>query len=298
MSKLAEWVMEKQSNAIMSIAFLSILPFVFLVAGILLALVVLRKGFSNSIPVLTLGCLPSLAVWFLWGDIAVFLILLQVIALSCILRETVSWGKTLIVAMLFAIVGVYLLPLLMSDTLYSVLESVRSFLEQLKGNNVQGALNQFDIADMSDEYLFRYLVVSTAVTHMVLSVICLFFGRLLQSRLYNPNGLREEMWQLKLPAVMVLFITAMRVLGETSGEQLQFLAFIVGPIILMVGIALIHGICAKLKNGKVWLIAFYIVGLVMFGVYIINILLILIIIDSFINIRNRIPTAKSDFNES
>lgn len=298
MNKLAEWAMEKQSNAIISIAILSVLPFVFLVAGFLLALVVLRKSVADSLPVLALGTLPSLVVWLLWGDVTVFLVLLQVILLAHVLRVTVSWGNTLMVAVVIAIVGVFVLPILVSETLHLVLDSVRQFLEQFKTNEVQESLSQFGIKDMSNDSLFQYLVVSTAVTHMVLAVICLFFGRLLQSRLYNPGGLREEMWHLRLPVFVVLSITIMRMLGESLGESVQFLATITGPVILMSGLALIHGICAKVKNGKVWLIAFYIVGLIMFGMYIVNLLMVLIIIDSIIDIRSRIPAAKSDLDES
>lgn len=298
MSKLAEWVMAKQRNAIIAIAALSMLPMLFVLAGVIQALVVLRKGVAESIPVLAFGGLPSLVIWLAWGDVTVFLILAQIAVLSYVLRTTISWSKTLMAAVSVAVLSVFLLPLLMGDYLLLLVKAVQIYLAKFEPLEMQQVLGLLGLKEASSDSLFRYLVVSTSVAHMVVALVAVFWGRLLQSRLYNPGGLQKEMWQLRLPVIAILLIVGMRVLGYNLGESFHFLAAIAAPIIVIAGTALIHGVCAKIQNGKIWLITFYIVGLIMFGAYIVNILMLLLVIDNVIDIRGRIANNKSDLNES
>jgi len=286
MIKLAEWVIKSRINAVISVAAFSVIPFLFVLAGASQAFVVLRKGIAEGIPVLAWGGLAALMLLYFQGDATAFLMLVQATLFSYVLRTTVSWGALLLTAALFAVLSVFILPLLMSDVLYFLVDMVQQvFAEQ-------------EMKDIGDEALFRELVVASSIVQMCVAIFAVFLARNWQSSLYNPGGLRKEFLQLKLSIPIALVFGGMILLGESLGDDFYFLAQIVVPIIIIAGLALIHGMCAKVKNGKVGLIAFYIIGLSILSFYIINILIILVIIDSFVDIRGRLPSAESGSNKS
>ncbi|EAQ66250.1 hypothetical protein MED121_06195 [Marinomonas sp. MED121] len=279
MSKLAQWVMTRRMNAIIGVAAFSAIPLLVFLAGAIQALVVLRKGVAEGISVFAWGGLTALLLWVFQGDATTILILVQAALFSYVLRTTVSWGALFIAAVVIAVVNVFTLPLLMSGVLDILLEMMKELFSQM------------EVTGMDDERLYKELVVSMSVAQMCISIAAVFLARSWQSKLYNPGGLAKEFLQLKLTLPVTLTFAVMVFLGESLGESFQFLAHIVIPIFVLVGLALVHGVFAKKNIGKVGLIAFYLVGLFILTPYIVNILIVLVIVDSFVDIRGRISGA-------
>jgi hypothetical protein len=279
MSKLAQWVMTRRMNAIIGVAAFSAIPLLVFLAGAIQALVVLRKGVAEGISVFAWGGLTALLLWVFQGDATTSLILVQAALFSYVLRTTVSWGALFIAAVVIAVVNVFTLPLLMSGVLDILLEMMKELFSQM------------EVTGMDDERLYKELVVSMSVAQMCISIAAVFLARSWQSKLYNSGGLAKEFLQLKLTLPVTLTFAVMVFLGESLGESFQFLAHIVIPIFVLVGLALVHGVFAKKNIGKVGLIAFYLVGLFILTPYIVNILIVLVIVDSFVDIRGRISGA-------
>lgn len=279
MSKLAQWVMTRRMNAIIGVAAFSAIPLLVFLAGAIQALVVLRKGVAEGISVFAWGGLTALLLWVFQGDATTILILVQAALFSYVLRTTVSWGALFIAAVVIAVVNVFTLPLLMSGVLDILLEMMKELFSQM------------EVTGMDDERLYKELVVSMSVAQMCISIAAVFLARSWQSKLYNSGGLAKEFLQLKLTLPVTLTFAVMVFLGESLGESFQFLAHIVIPIFVLVGLALVHGVFAKKNIGKVGLIAFYLVGLFILTPYIVNILIVLVIVDSFVDIRGRISGA-------
>lgn len=279
MSKLAQWVMNRRMNAVIGVAAFSAIPLLVFIAGAIQALVVLRKGVAEGISVFAWGGLTALLLWVFQGDATTILILVQAALFSYVLRTTVSWGALFVIAVVIAVVNVFMLPLLMSGVLDLLLEMMKGLFSQMK------------VTGVSDEDLYKELVVSMSVAQMCISIAAVFLARSWQSKLYNPGGLAKEFLQLKLTLPVTLTFAVMVFLGESLGESFQFLAHIVIPIFVLVGLALVHGVFAKKNIGKVGLIAFYLVGLFILNAYIVNILIVLVIVDSFVDIRSRISGA-------
>ncbi|OUR65034.1 hypothetical protein A9Q77_11975 [Marinomonas sp. 42_23_T18] len=281
MSKLAQWVMKRRMNAVIGIAAFSAIPLLVFLAGAIQALVVLRKGIAESISVFAWGGLTALLLWVFQGDATTFLILVQAALFGYVLRTTVSWGALFITAVVIAVINVLMLPILMPDVLDLFLKMMKELFSQVQ------------VTDVSDEVLYQELVVSMSVAQMCISIAAVFLARSWQSKLYNPGGLAKEFLQLRLTVPVALIFAAMVFLGESLQDSLQFLAHIVIPIFVLVGLALVHGVFAKKNIGKVGLIAFYLVGLFVLNAYIVNILIFLVIVDSFVDIRSRITSATS-----
>lgn len=279
MSKLAQWVMTRRMNAIIGVAAFSAIPLLVFLAGAIQALVVLRKGVAEGISVFAWGGLTALLLWVFQGDATTILVLVQAALFSYVLRTTVSWGALFITAVVIAVVNVFTLPLLMSGVLDLLLEMMKELFSQM------------EVTGMNDERLYKELVVSMSVAQMCISIAAVFLARSWQSKLYNPGGLAKEFLQLRLALPVTLTFAVLVFLGESLGESFQFLAHIVIPIFVLVGLALVHGVFAKKNIGKVGLIAFYLVGLFILTPYIVNILIVLVIVDSFVDIRGRISGA-------
>lgn len=281
MSKLAEWVMKRRMNAVIGIAAFSAIPLLVFLAGAIQALVILRKGIAESISVFAWGGLTALLLWVFQGDATTFLILVQAALFGYVLRTTVSWGALFITAVVIAVINVFMLPILMPDVLDLFLTMMKELLSQVQ------------VTDMSDEVLYQELVVSMSVAQMCISIAAVFLARSWQSKLYNPGGLAKEFLQLRLTVPVALTFAVMVFIGESLQDSLQFLAHIVIPIFVLVGLALVHGVFAKKNIGKVGLIAFYLVGLFVLNAYIVNILIFLVMVDSVVDIRSRITSATS-----
>lgn len=282
MSALAKWVMTRPRNAIIGVAAFSIIPLLFWVAAAIIGLVVLRKGVKEGIPVLAWGCLPAIVLWTYQGDATALMVLIDVTLLACLLRVTMSWSWVLIVGSFIAVISTFLLPLLMSDMLNLVTSLIQRVL-----TSEGGVIPEKGV-------IFHQAVVALSIIQAMIAVTALFLARKWQAGLYNPGGLRNEFHQLRLPIAFSLVLGAMVLLGESLGGPYLVLSQAAIPALVLPGIALVHGVLAQKRIGIVGLIAFYLVGFFVLNVYFANILIILSVIDSFVNIRERIQGKSSN----
>ncbi len=282
MSTLANWVMQRRRNAIIGVALVSAIPMLFWLAAAILGLVVLRKGVSEGIPVLAWGCLPALIVWTLQGDATALMVLLDVALLSYLLRSTMSWSWVLLAGSFLAVVSTLLQPLLMSDMLNLVVALIQQMLTTEGGDVPEKAL------------IYSQAVMALSIIQVVVAVASLFLARKWQAGLYNPGGLRTEFHQLRLPVVFVLVLGGMLLVGESLAGGFSILSQAAVPALVLPGLALVHGILAKRNIGVVGLITFYLVGFFVLNVYFTKLLIVLCVVDSFVDIRKRIQDKPSN----
>ncbi|MFT2110235.1 hypothetical protein [Marinomonas sp. 2405UD68-3] len=286
MSTLANWVMKRRLHAIIGVAAFSAIPLMFWLASAILGLVVLRKGIAEAIPVLAWGGLPAVMLWFYQGDATAFIVLIQVMLLGYLLRTKMSWAFVLTAASFLALLGVFLLPVLMPGLLNLLIEMVQLFLNEQK-------------VEMPDKgTIFNQVVVALSTVQVFVAVTALFLSRKWQAALYNPGGLRDEFHQLRLPVVSVLLLGSMILLGESLGEAFYVLTQVSVPVFVLVGIAIVHGIVAKKRIGIIGLVVFYLVGLFVLSVYFTKLLIVLAVADAFIDIRGRIQEKPTDLSNS
>ena len=281
MSALANWVMKKRLNAIIGVMVFGLIPMMFWLAAAILGLVVLRKGVKEGIPVLAWGCLPAFVLWIYQGDATALMVLVDVMLLAYLLRSTMSWSWVLLAGSFLAVISTLLQPLLMADVL------------NLAVALVQKVLVSEGVEVPDKDLIFNQAVMAVSIFQVVIAVISLFLARKWQAGLYNPGGLRTEFHQLRLPIAFSLVLGGMILVGESLGGSFAILSQAAIPALVLPGIALVHGVLAKKRIGIVGLIAFYLVGFFVLNVYFANILIVLSVIDSFVNIRERIQDKSS-----
>ena len=147
MRGLAKYIMRGRKQATLVVALAAAIPLLFWVSAAALALVILRRGLNEALPVIIWGVLPALA-WALMGDLTPLLVILGAAGMAVLLREKQAWPNVLLVLvplgyalLLLSVLGEPLqalagqiqerLPQLMSDMGGSVDEAGMARLEAL-----------------------------------------------------------------------------------------------------------------------------------------------------------------------
>ncbi len=94
---------------------------------------------------------------------------------------------------------------------------------------------------LSGELIRPVLVASTAVTVQLFSVLALVLARYWQAALYNPGGFGREFRALKLPKQTMAVLVAVMVVAPFLGPQFIILASASSLVLVLAGIALMHG---------------------------------------------------------
>jgi hypothetical protein len=276
MRALAQYAMNGRRQAIVAAMLVGIIPMVNLLSPALIGLVCLRHGPREALLVGAWAVLPLLG-WASAGDITPLVLLLGVLALATVLRQTSSWQHTLLAGILVG-VGAELALRLRPEFLALLQQQVELFL----------ASGMAESPEVPAEAMRAALVSLFGVMHMFLAICLLMVARWWQALLYNPGGFQQEFHQLRLqPRVagllMALFVLASMGVTVLSGWVLYFVL----PL-FFAGLALVHGLIGMKKLSRLWLLAFY---MLMLNPLLAQLLTVAALIDSFYDFRRRVTPA-------
>ncbi|MBB5211375.1 hypothetical protein [Microbulbifer hydrolyticus] len=243
-----------------------------------LALVGLRRGSGDGLFVLALALMPVVAaasVGYL-SPLVSGLLITQLVALligALVLRATRSWNLALVALMIGVTVG----TVISSRVSGGILESLLDTFERVFGIDPEQMREQSFGEMQAIGYQTWGLLVS--------STLMLLLARWWQALLYNPGGLRDEMYPLRTPfllagAGMLVWVYCL------VNEHLMFWGMIAAFPMVVAGICLIHWLVAQRGWGRGPLIAMYVM-LVIATPAIVGFLCGLALIDSWIDIRAR-----------
>jgi len=280
MRALAELVMKGRKQAAFVAVIAALLPLLYWVSAAAIALVTLRKGPQDGAGVLVWAFLPA-GAWAYSGDPTPLAVMVGVYLLAVALRKTANWSTVLIIALpVGASVGLALETVL-DGLLGQVIDATEKYLSQ-------SASQATESITLDKERLRSLLLGGLTSVHTAIMLVCLILARSWQSGLFNPGGFQKEFHSLKLPMRTTGVLVIMLLLS--SQLELDFMRWL--PLLLLpwvfAGFALVHGSLAKRDLGRSWLIVFYL-SVVFIGPYVITLLVIAAVIDSFVDIRARIP---------
>ena len=253
MRGLAEWAMRGPWQAKCLAVLFACIPMLFWVSSAIISLVVLRRGIDQGLKILAWALLPAIA-WAAAGQLTTAVCLLVTTLMACVLRQTVSWQKTLLALLpaggLIALAIAQLAP----QQVDLISELVLSLLGKL---TQAGDQRSVDIGNLK---LLVYYGVTGMLTwfFLLVSTLGLALGRFWQAQLFNPGGFREEFHQIRLPAVTASILLMLSLAGSTMMAPVML---VIAPIasfpLLVAGIALMHGLVGIRRLHNVWLAAFY-----------------------------------------
>ena len=237
-----------------SVTLALLVPPLLFVSGAVLALVTLRQGLRQG-ALVTLAAAAGAGVFALLslGSLmpVVWLALvfwLPLLLLAEVLRQTISLATVLRLIALLGLAAVVAFYLFIGDPETWFKDVVQKTLQQL----LAAGMIEPSMSTQFGEVLTSWapLLPSQLASSLVISLIlALLLARWWQARLYNPGGFRQEFHNLRLGRTLALVMLVLLGLAMAVGAQAPIfvnLAMVMGVFYMLQGIALVHGVVAKL----------------------------------------------------
>jgi hypothetical protein len=210
-------------------------------------------------------------------------------ALAVVLYDSGSWQRviqlmTLVGLMIVLWIG-YFYPHLAAAYSQSWVHNFTAYLNQM-GQVYPGLINKVPAAEWQKAITLigSFALGFRPLAFMVAGLLTLVLARLIQAALYNPGGLKKELYQWHLGYGTGGFITLMWLL--TSFYPTPILLGMMPVLILPLlcnGVSLVHCLTARYKNQLLFLVLFY--ACVLLLQQLLLLVLLLGYIDCFINFR-------------
>lgn len=281
MRALAQYVMRGPLQAGGVAALATAIPYLSWIGAAVVGLVILRLGVAQGLNIALWALLPALGWAWIGNEPTVISVLLLVFLMTAVLRSTVSWEKSLLAGSSLGLVIGLALPVLFSGMLQEVTEAFMS-------------LYQWAYPDMSQqlggdlEKAMRSMVEGLMPgTYLGMAVAVAMLSRYWQAVLYNPGGFRREFHAFRLSRGVSALCVLLLLVAPVIGINPLLLGWVAGLPLLVAGIALVHGVVGRKNASNLWLVVFYAL-LVVQGFTISLLLMLLAIVDSWLDIRGRI----------
>lgn len=284
MRALAQYVMRGPLQAGGVAALATAVPYLSWIGAAVVGLVVLRLGPVQGLNVGLWAVLPAIGWAWFGNDPSVIAVLLLVFTMAAVLRGTVSWERSLLAGSSLGLVIGLALPLFFSGMLAAVTEAFLGIYQWAYPDMAAQLGEEFRPAIRSMvEGLMpgSYLSMAVAVTML---------ARYWQAVLYNPGGFGREFHGFRLSKGVAALCVLLLIVAPMAGVNPLLLGWVAGLPLLVAGIALVHGVVGLKKASNLWLMVFYAL-LVVQGFTISLLLMLLAIVDSWLDIRRRIRPA-------
>ncbi len=291
MQGLAEFIMRGRRQATLVVGLSVAVPLLFWFGAVVLALVLLRRGWSEGMSVVVWGALPALA-WALIGDPTPLLVLLGSAALALLLRQRSEWSLVVMATAPLGLVFALVLMATLQAPLQQLAEQIQAALPQMLSE--LGEVDEAALARLQT-MLVPLLAGLMGATHAAMTLLSLILARAWQARLYNPGGFREEFHRLRLsPWMGVVLLLA--VFAGPQVDGLVLLAPVATVPLLFAGLALVHGVVGIKRLGIGPLVVLYVALLFVWQV-LYPLIMILAFIDSLFDFRSRLKPAFGGGND-
>ena len=274
--------------ALVCAAFSLVLPPAAWLGFIILGLVTLRVSLKAGIVVLCWILIPGI-IWAIMRQPS-WLVGLAVngglvLILGCILRRYSSWSYVLEIASLLGIVGILAAHGVATDLTQWWFVKLHA---QLQNSNMVGELG-LSPADVQQlvKNIARFATGFWAALVLLSSILELLVARWWQATLYNPGGLRQEFYQIRISKWLTVVLIA-AIAGALF--RYTFLADLLPVAVLpfvFAGLSLIHFVTYVKKITMFLLVSVYVV-LFLFPQLIVGVLVMIALVDSWINLRQRL----------
>jgi hypothetical protein len=302
MKKLATFIMQGPSQAVLvtsGFALLSlILPLLGLLSAASIGLVTLRLGAKagfSSLAWSTLACGLFLLV-SVGNPIGILVLLLlqwlPMIALALFLRSSRSMDMSVQMALLMGILVIAGLHLTVSDPM----GFWKAYLQPLGLSFEQAGLIE---TERRDEFVggmavwMSGILATGSFLHLVSS---LFLARWWQSLLYNPGGFKKEFLQLRLHRIFglvgLLLLVVMMLPSQELPQIVKNFTTLLVALFFIQGLAVVHGMVEISEVASNWLVLLYLLLIVLMP-QMVMLLATLGLADIWVDLRARLKQNRS-----
>jgi len=218
-----------------------IIPFVSLLSGAIVSLLILTQGFKAGVRVVALTVLGlSVMTWVSAGTPFVGLMIgivqwLPMIVLAEVLRRTQSFSLVIIVSMVLGSVAV-----LLQFYLWPELDQFwRGMIEEMFYQSEQG--DAYAAMQPAIEQIVHWMVLIFVAAMASTYVSTLMIGRWFQAKLVKSDGYKKEFYEIKLGKSSAVISTLIIVASSFAGlDWLMAVAIVLASGFLFQGLAVIH----------------------------------------------------------
>ena len=284
MRALAEFIMRGRVQATLVVAVAAALPMFFWLSAAAGSLVLLRRGLSDALGILVGALLPAL-VWWYFGEPRTLLVLLGTLGLALVLRTSASWPRVLLLSVGLGVIYSLVLGSQFGELIAATVSEIQELLPKL----LEGVYEQLSAAEQAklESLLVPVMVGLMAAVLQIVSLLALLLGRYWQAQLYNPGGFGSEFRALRLPVPLAIGLLLAMLVAPSFGVELAVLMPLCSVPLVFAGMALLHGLVAKGKLARFWLVGLY-VSLLLFMQLVYPLLVMLAVADSLIDFRGRL----------
>ena len=209
-------------------------------------------------------------------DISSLLAFAAVVASASLLRAAGSWELVLYGAMILAVIQALLFGWFSSPILEWFVSSYLGILESMR----EAGANAPDEAGARGTALAFF-----ALGQGVLTIVTLTLARWWQSEIYHPGGFGDEIQRVKLARPVAIGL-GLATVGLAGMPDLSAWAAVVSLPLVVGGACLTHALLKQRGVSRHWYVAFY-ASIVLFAQMAMAILALVMIADSFIDLRRQ-----------
>lgn len=301
LKRFTDFVLQSRVQAMATAFVIAFIPIIGSISILIAALVTLRKGALEGALVVIAATLPYVIGYFtsppaaeqffmavgMLGVIIISNILTWVFAI--VLRRFSNWSFTIEFAALLGVLAIGIVHIIFPD--------IQSWWETQLTSYFTKAVEAADAATnkaptltviqaqavaAAKQFATGFIVVSVLFN----ALLQLLIARWWQAVMFNPGGLRQELYQIRLSYVAGLIFAAALIaayLGNAfalDAMPVLFAAFFVS------GLSLLHTLFSHIKTGWIWLILIY-AGIIWLFPLSIVIIAIMALMDTGLDFRKR-----------
>lgn len=281
MRPLAEFVMRGQAQATLVVGIAAAIPVLFWLSAAAASLVLMRKGFQQSLPVIIGALLPA-GIWAWQGNPYAILMIGCTLVLAAVLRQSADWLRTLLASIVVGLLVAWSLQAAFSGAIMIVAEAIFEALPQVLPD-LHGQLSEEELLKLK-ALLPPVLIGLLAAAVQFMSLLSLMLGRYWQAMLYNPGGFAQDFQRVRLPRLVAVALVALMFLSPSLSVGLAALTPLCAVVMAIAAMSLIHGLASRHRMSVFWLAGLYL-GLFFFSQILIPLLVIMALVDSLVDFR-------------
>jgi hypothetical protein len=285
MKTFGAFLMRGRAQACLMAVLFASLPLLNWLGLVIVALVTLRKGKQEGCWVLLCVILPAI-VFAVLGHIVLPLIngvlsAILVWILALILRDKANWSYVLVIAGCVGVVSVL--------AIHGYANDINQWWQQKMLASMQAVNAEISLDTAQQGQIIKILApIATGIQVglvLLMSLGWLVLARNWQASLYNPGQLRPELQAIRMPiwsGMLIIILVAVTLLTQWM-TCIDLLPVVLLPF-LLAGLSLVHFMVQARKLSWIWLVLFY-VFMVLFLPYVAGAIVILALLDSWMNLR-------------
>lgn len=294
MHALAEYVLRGRREAILMALLFTIIPLLGWVGVIIMALVTLRKGALEGFIIYAWIILPIVVLSIVMRDMGIvvydaicgsFMVWIS----SIILRRTESWLLVIQASVIIAVVIICFLHLVNPQIDQWWITHLAKILQEYNSDAGGPLLTTQAIAAIT--WVAAFASGIQAAILLLTNLFNLAMARWVQSFMFNPGGLKIELYNLRIDNATVLLGVIFAIFAYFSGGMFEDCLPVIAIPFLLSGFSLMHYFAGNARWGWFWLACFYL-SIVLLP-YILGALIAMAVGDVWLNFRARYSAKSS-----